>query len=302
MSSVRSRPPPPVMFKIFFDNGLSLSYLLNSSINALPEWKKQISKCSTDNLCKINHKSCIGNTNLVSERIDRLYVLANILNSVIPNSIPIEQITETNIQSVLNKMHVHFPIIHSAEELSEYRQTASEYNDIIHWLDHELRYRDSSKFRIFLDFNKSNNVEFLNLNQEDYKHFTPYTEFGDLTLHYCHVGRHAFELFTTNDLDCPEDQFVPQSSFTASCVLWFNNPESQKYLETKWKAFYIKRGGSKFFKFKFGDPNIRFGYLKIGKLSEIVYNNRIVSFNDLLEINAVKNLLTSASIVNWSIQ
>ena len=289
------------MFKIYFDNGLSLSYILNNSINLLPEWKKQILRFNTEDLCKINHKSCTGNSKLVSERIDRLYVLANILNSVIPNSIPIEQITETNSQSVLNKMHVHFPIIHSTESLAKYSNIASEYNDIIHWLEPELRHKDDSRFRIFLDFNKSQNIEFLKLDQEDYKYFSPYTSFGDLTLHYCHVGRHAFELFTADDLECPEDQFVPQSSFTASCVLWFNNPESQKYLETRWKSFYIKRGGSKFFKFKFGDPNLRFGYLKIGKLSEILYNNKIISFNDLSEINIAKNLLTSASILNWSI-
>jgi hypothetical protein len=289
------------MFKIFFDNGLSLNYILNDSINVVPQWKAQIEKLGTDSLCKINHKSCTGKSELVSQKIARLYELADTLNRVIPNSIPIEQLTDTNSQSVLNKMHVHFPVIHSTEELADYRTIASEYNDLIHWLEPELRHKDNSRLRIFLDFNKSEEIKFLDLNTEDYVHFTPYTEFGDLSLHYCHVGRHAFELFTANDLDCPEDQFVPQSSFTASCVLWFNNPESQKYLLPKWKVFYIKRGGSKFFKFKFGDPNLRFGYLKIGKLSEVTYNNKTISFDSLSEINIIKDLLTSASVTHWSV-
>lgn len=290
-------------FVVYFDNELILTYKLNHDVSLVESWIEKISMVTVNDLCKINHKICLRDNKLTERRITRLYELADILNSVIPNSIQKESISKDNWQDALNKMHVHFPNIHKDNSLAKYYHVASEYNDIIHWLEHELRNTDDSKFRIFLDFNKCHQTNYSNIPTTDYKYFTPYIGFGDLAIHYCHIGRFSAELFYSNDLTCPADQFVPHSRFNASCILSFTNNFFQdqsikQAFDYKWETFYLRRGGKDFFGYDIDDPDLRFGLLKFGELETINYKNYNLEFED---INAARNIIKQSNIEYWKI-
>jgi hypothetical protein len=268
-------------------------------------WAKLISSVRLKDRCLINHKSATGNKPLIETRINRLYELADILNQAVPDSIIKESLDVDNRQDVLNRMHVHFPNIHNDPKLHKFDKFATEYNDIIHWLENEFRCNDSSRFKIFLDFNKSG-CEFYDIDPRDYKWFTPFINFGDISLHYTHVGRHARELFNARDLVCPKDQFVPQSKYSVSCVLWFMNnvfddADFKKQYITDWEKFYEDRGGEQFFGYEITDPNLRFGYIKLGQLEKIIINQKEVGFSTLDEINLVRHHLLNENLTKLKI-
>ena len=294
-----------MILQINFTGRIKLFYRINTEILAVENWAKLIDSVKVKDLCDINHKSATGNKPLVDQRINRLYELADILNKAIPNSIIRESLNVDNRQEVLNRMHVHFPNIHNDPKLQKFDSAATEYNDIIHWLENEFRCKDSSRFKIFLDFNKSG-CSFYDIDPSDYKWFTPFIRFGDLSLHYTHVGRHARELFSARDLTCPKDQFVPQSTYSASCVLWFMNnvfddPNFKNQYILDWKQFYKDRGDKRFFGYAIDDPNLRFGYIKLGQLEKITVDRKELEFDNLDNINTIRQHLLNENLTKIKI-
>jgi hypothetical protein len=135
--------------------------------------------------------------------------------------------------------------------------------------------------------------------------FDPFTVFGDLSLHYTHVGKHARELFTSNDLTSSKEQFVPQHKFSASVVMWFtgtpgwmNNEIKESYL-AKWQDFYQRRGGQEFFGLDIDDPKLAFGYLKIGQLSKIVVSGVEIDFQTKQQTEYIRQLLIANDIKSF---
>ena len=273
-------------FIVTFSNDTILHYQLDMSVLAIHHWMKEIVRYDKSDLCDINYKPSLGNKEIILDKIQELYRMADILNTVYPGSITKEEFFKGNDQEALNKMHVHFPNIHHDELLKDVDYYASRYNTLIHSLEKEFLPRSATRFRVSFDIHKSpKGFTSCVLNKEDYKKFEVFHDFGSLILNYPHVGRHAQELFDARDLTCPKHQYVPQSAVSGSCAMLFGIPKikqhtKEKYLD-QWRKFYIDRGGKDFFGCDINDPEIRFGYIKIGQLCYAGIQGNSISIDDL---------------------
>jgi hypothetical protein len=299
-------------FVIRFTSDIELSYDLVEHEIA-EHWASLIIERNTNELCPINHYSACYNPLLMQKRIDRLYELIDYINPHVPRKIEKVLLLGENHQDGLNKMHTHFPELEYDDNFAFLRKHLSEYNDTIHWLepvllDYYQDNRTNSKFSINLDFNKINPpLEKYVIPESAYSLFNGYFNFGQLMLHYVHVGRHAWELYHAKDLVCPKDQYVPQSLYNASARLHFCdrrliNPLNKDRFYRSWEKFYNDRGGLDFFGVDIDDPSIRFGYCQIGSLTKITVNGTEIEFlKSHQQMSNFRNLLVTTSVVNWDI-
>jgi hypothetical protein len=291
-------------FIVRFTGDTELTYnLVNEEI--VDSWVNLIQNHTINDCCHTNHYVGYSSEELIQQRIDRLYSLADIINSHAPDRVIKQTLTMDSWEQSLHTMHVHFPDLKNNEEYRHIWNELSEYNDIIHWLESTLRIKGSNNFRITLDLNKATTT-FLPIPESAYKLFTPFSNFGYLCLHYTHVGKHAQELFAVNDYVCPPDQFIPQRLFSASVRMLFTDnyhdtKQKQDMLLNRWRLFYHNRGID-FWGYDISDPKIAFGYMKIGKLSSITIGNSIVPIPDTInELNDFRKTLVSLNVIDWKI-
>ena len=302
-----------MQFQVAFKNSVNLTYdLVDHEIAHI--WANKITRRTIIDCCKINHYTGYYSPDLLQANIARLYEVADIINDSVPNRIEKIEFTKENYHSALNKMHIHFPDLEFKEEYKHLTRYLSEYNDLIHWLEPNLidyynDIRDNRKFSIKLDFNKADPIETnSDIPESAYNLFNGYFSFGQLMLHYVHVGRHAWELFFANDFDCPKYQFVPQYQFNASVRMHFfdnilDNKNNRDFFDKRWNFYYKLRGGKEFFEYDITDPSIRFGYCQIGNLSNITYNNVELKLPTTLEeISYIRNKIVETSIEDWQIK
>ncbi len=286
-------------FLVHFDNDFSLTYnLLDHEI--VHEWAKLIVTKTIADCCPNNHYIGYASQSYIEERIQRLYYLAELINSHTPDRIIKQDISGQNWKNALQIMHVHFPDLKNDINYYKIWNELSEYNDIIHWLESTLinPNNNGKYFRITLDFNKNLNTKFLKIPDQAYSLFYPYVNFGQLMLHYTHVGKNAHELLTVNDLTCPEDQFVPQRTFSASVRMYFTDnfhtsTQEKMLYHLRWQRFYNLRGHN-FWKHDIDDPKIGFGYIKIGEIADPKPTNQ-------KELSDLRNRLINSKILGWEI-
>jgi hypothetical protein len=303
-----------MQFVVNFSNEITLIYdIVDADISM--SWSELISSSTVNNCCKINHYVGYASESLITERIQQLYYLSDIINRRAPDRVIKQEITRSTWSQALQVMHVHFPDLKNDISYQDIWHILSEYNDIIHWLESILLNvwgnipytTNSSLFRVTLDFNKSTNT-FLPIPIDAYTLCEPAAQFGDLLLHYTHVGKHAQELFSVNDLVCPESQFVPQTLFNASCRMLFTDyfydtVQKKENLKQRWEQFYIERGGYEFWKYEVNDPRIQFGYLKIGSLTQIVINkNQYPIPKTVLELVKFRRKISESTVIDWNIR
>lgn len=289
-------------FILNFEDSLSLIYQLNDCpVN--DHWISLIQKRNISEVCPNNHLSGITDEKLVQDKINRFYQLIDIINVYSPKKIIKIQITDENWKYAFEKMHIHFPELKNNSNYLEIYGYLTEYNDLIHWLESNFLSQNlyNSMCRITLDFNKSV-YEFYDLPDKSYQYCEPFITFGDLVLHYTHVGRHAYEQFIVNDIVCPKDQFVPQRTYNASVRLSFNDLCKIKYqskdkMLQQWQNFYNLKGGIDFWQYKITDPKIQFGYIKIGSLHQVIKNNENIDNK-----KQIIDLITNNKIINWIIK
>ncbi len=293
-------------FHVQFINDIELTYeLINHEATDL--WASLIQKETVEDLCRHNHYHGFYSEEEIKKRIERLYSLSDIINLHVPERVIKREINKESWKNALKIMHVHFPDLKNNVSYKHIWKELSEYNDTIHWLESVLHCwnnenSETKYFRINLDFNKKPNQVFYNIPESCYKFFNPFTNFGYLLLHYTHVGKHAQELFTTKDLTCPSDQFIPQRKFTSSVRMYFTDnfygtEEKKKNYLNQWSNFYNLRG-KEFWGYEISDPKIAFGYLHIGNLISI--NNNKLPENST-ELNEFRKLLGNSKILGWKI-
>jgi len=285
----------------FTDNILITYNLVNHEI--VDSWAELIKVRTVNDLCPLNHYVGYTSDELLTNRIHRLYELADYINIHTPERVIKVEITTDNYQEAINTMHVHFPSLKNDINYQHIWGVLTEYNDLIHWIESTIRNRhsmssESGLFRITLDFNKSG-CEFKEIPESAYELFNPDSIFGELKLHYTYVGRHAQELFIANDMTCPQDQFIPQRLYSASVRMHFTD---DYHVDTnKWKLFYMMRG-KKFWGLDFYDPKLAFGYMKIGQLSKITINNIDVPIPTTTDDrHTFRTKLVNTSIISWEI-
>ena len=176
----------------------------------------------------------------------------------------------------LNNLHIHFPNLEKIILESSKRDQLTRFNDLIHGLQMIISgFNNSEKLYLLLCCDNSPRVQ---INEEHFKFFNSEIKFGDLTLHYCHVGRHPLEIFLSNDLDCPKEQIIPQHYISSYHTLrFFDIPNCKE----KFKKFYYD---SKLeWPFNLEDNRLAFGYINLGKL--ITVNN--IKYTDQGKIKSI---------------
>lgn len=305
---------PLKKFEITFSDNTVLTYTLITD-PIVDQWVTLIQERTIEDCSPFNHYIGYASEQAISDKIANLYRLVDTINGHFPDHITKLEITRDSWESTLHIMHVHFPELKNDTAYEFIWDYLAEYNDIIHWLEHILpnawspaRFKSkSSTFKIILDFNRVP-IAPLSIPEESYNLFSMFHGFGDLQLHYTHVGKNAAEIFYTTDLVCPEDQFVPQRIFNASVRMhftdnFFDTPIKQKIQAAKWQQFYDKRGGFDFWKYTIDDPKIAYGYIKIGKLESIVIDGTILAVpNSLEDMNSFREKLSSTTVKTWKIK
>lgn len=310
------------MPKIIFNfDKVDITYNLVENSETVGVWKGLMDQMSIDLLCKNDNKIGFNTVEEVLKKTERFYEVANAINSIVPGGIEVIELNESNWKEALNKMHIHFPMIASAYNISpeEFSKRLfpllAEYNDTIHQLEKEYDWMHGLKISnaaIFNDFNKSPlscSIRAL-IPNDGYSLFTHSLPFGSLTIHYAHIGRHPFELFTARDYDCPAEQVVCQFLMAPTCGMYFmdrdlyrqqtigGTPEYQheKVFE-QFKEFYAARGGKDFFGYEIDDPRLAFGYMKIGQLENIE-----LYANDRAKRDELRETLRTSELLGWKFE
>jgi len=300
-----------MQFEVNFTNGLSLVYNLEDMPIA-KQWANLILQRNITECCETNHFMGWATDEMIQVKINRLYELADYINTFSPDRVIKKEINNNTWRIALQEMHIHFPEMKNDSKYKDVWDSLTEYNDVIHWLESIYVSKnkfasESSALRLTLDFNKSD-FERLDIPDEAYKHFDPFFEFGALHLHYTHVGKHAHEMFAVNDFECPPEQFVPQRQFSASVRMlfydyFFKLPQAKDALINRWKKFYEAKGGLDFWKIDIDDPKIAFGFCKIGQLSEIHENGERTKIPETLnELHSFRSKLIQSKVIDWNIK
>ena len=303
-----------MIFKVSFTDNIELHYSLIDHPIA-DDWGKLITTHVNDDCCEYNHYFGYATEEKINQRIERLHELADIINIHVSEKIVNTRLTVENFRQKLHVMHVHFPALETDPDYAHLHPYLSEYNDTIHWLETILAVvwgkppgvSESGLFSINLDFNKTD-IAFKKIPENAYELFEFGANFGDLLLHYTHVGKSAQELFFTNDLECPKNQFVPQSTYCASARLYFTDnfsdtEEKKNYLYSQWRDYYIRRGGKDYFGYNITDPKIRLGFIKLGNLEKIYINGVNMTIpNNQEELNSFRKVLVNTEIIEWTVE
>lgn len=209
---------------------------------------------------------------ILPAKIKYLEQLARKLNTWLPNKI-LDKWDHNNHQASVNKFHVHFPEQEKSETDPERRSQLSEYNDLIHEIEILALGNNKKQIPHLLicpDVNITKPLE-----DKDYKFFTVQRKFGELCLHYCHVGRHPFELYAAWDTDCPIDQIVPQTLIsTFHTCRFYTDPIMDHWHKPKFREFYNKSTLRQVM--KYNDPKMAFGYIPIGSLITNESENQVL--------------------------
>lgn len=292
-----------------FDTGLELTYQLMDTESA-KFFADSVQLLTPADICDTSYRNGFNSELVIPERIDRLYAVANAINTLYPGQVNIVPL-EPDWRSALQQMHTHFPELTNnlpGNELQVATPLLGEFNDLIHWLEKELNRKhngsplDRSWATLCLDFNRAPACRHVPIPESDYQHFTHELYFGNLHLHYDNVGRHPWELFGSRDYICPPDQVISQNQISPSCNLYFNDWDIlrqtrqalplDKYTAS-FDKFYHERGGQDFFKYSLSDPKLAVGYLKIGQLENI---------NDFASATArtqLRNQLAASTLIGW---
>lgn len=196
-------------------------------------------------------------------RIKKLESLIDVMNLWLPDQNKIQgKWNHADHQESVNRLHVHFPEQEKTETDPVRRAQLSEYNDLIHEIETLAVRSTDPKPRLLICPEGPGNVP---LEDSDYKLFRARRFFGELCLHYCHVGRHPFELYAAADFDCPVDQILPQYEISSYHTLRFYDDD---YLEhwhrSRFYQFY-QRSTLRNVMAK-DDPRMAFGYITMGNL------------------------------------
>jgi hypothetical protein len=198
------------------------------------------------------------------EKISELNEVIDQLNSWIPDKIE-GKWDDADKNESLNRLHIHFPELEKTETDPDRKLQLSRYNDLIHEIQTLLEVNTTGKEQLQLVIcpeGTKADIAPAPIPDDRYWEFTHNFSFGDLVLHYCHVGRHPYEIFTRNDTNVPEDQIIPQSMiYTYHSLRFFDSKFNRGYFQQFYLNSKIK------WPYKLTDPKLAFGYVPMGKLS-----------------------------------
>lgn len=240
-----------------------LTYNIKSHSSA-QIWAALMKQCGPVSLRETLNPWQNFDSSIINKKIERLECLIDDLNSWLPTEKRIlKKWNHNDHQESVNRLHVHFPEQEKTEKDKDRKKQLSEYNDLIHEIE-ELSLRPDQKRSYLLVC--PDGIEEVPI--MDYSQFRAQRHFGELCLHYCHVGRHPFELYSAWDIHCPTDQIIPQHAInTYHTLRFYDDPCLEHWHKQKFKNFYDKSTLKN--KIDFKDPKIAFGYISIGNLEKV---------------------------------
>lgn len=274
-----------------------LTYSINKSIVS-QQWANMMTKVSPNDIRPYS-SPWRGIIKDWDAKVHELKELITSLNSWLPEKIDGEW-NDKYPDSSLNKLHVHFPDLKillmgfpdSKKNKENINRTIqlSRFNDLIHEMQSMSNAKKNSKESMQLIICPENkDIDHIDIPLKCFKEFTHKINFGDLMLHYCHIGRHPFEVFVSNDNDVPSDQLIPQKSiYSYHSLRFFDIDFDRRFFEEFYKNSKIS------WPYKLNDPRLAFGYIKMGKL-ELVNGK---PWERETVFNLVRN---SNSIQSWEI-
>lgn len=277
-----------------FSCGTQLVYELNSTRTAAL-WCEKLAKMHRRYLLRtdVNHRHGFASKPEIQAAVSRLKKSATFLG------FPLEPLTKRNWQEELNRLHINFPEFFKREFDRDKFQAAHETNLLIHWLEYELtNLLDGKDQYIFnLDFNHfppAYNLK-TKIPEEELDNFDAALAFGNLHLHYIHIGRHFLEMADANDMDCLPHHFIAQHDFNATCALVFSEPCDRAALDVRMRNYYDRRGAKGFFGLEYEDPKLAKGFFKVGQLLDLpVYSTHT-------RRQALRDQLKTSRIVAWQL-
>lgn len=224
----------------------------------------------------------------LNKRISEFNFLIDAINMWIPEKIP-GHFDADNAQASLNLLHISFPLQHYKETDPARQSQLRYYNHLLHQIEKSLDSINNPTENISIAATPDIPSKVVPLEDDDYKLFRKTFLFGDLLLHYPHVGRHPYEITTRNDLDCPSDQIICQSTITEShCMQFFPSHMSDE----KFNEFYQTSGIK--WPYAIDDPKLAVGYIKLGQLIS-------VNYEPPLKQRVLEIVKASTRITNWQI-
>jgi hypothetical protein len=221
----------------------------------------------------------------LNSMINELHSLIDNLNLWIPEKITAKW-DNKNPKDSLNQLHIHFPDLERIYKNDLIKKAQlSRYNDVIHGIEqaHQAQVSGKDSLRLLL-CPKSKRKTILD---EDYHLFSPEICWGDLLLHYPHVGRHPLELCLNNDRACPPEQIVPQYEISAFHTLRFHDQSVDNF-----KEFYYNSKLT--WPYAIDNPKLALGYIRLGKLISVD--------NEEIDRDKVMSIVNDCnSILEWTI-
>lgn len=167
-------------------------------------------------------------------------------------------------QEFLNIMHHHFEVLRgSVWKESEYFLNSSlevcsavcGINHLVHETEALIR-SEHGDFAITTEFDGSNRTP---LPPESVEDFDMSTDFGDMVLHYCQIGKTWWEVFTDEDEKIFEPAIQPLELVSGEFdIFWNDNPKGPEGFDD-FKVFLKKWGKD------INDPELRIGYNCVAK-------------------------------------
>lgn len=265
-----------------------LTYSLNDSLVS-QIWASLMTQVSPKNI-KPHSNPWRGILKDWDKKVNELNELIASLNTWIPKKI--EDVWDDNDPNEsLNKLHIHFPELEKSETDIDHIIQLGRYNDLIHEMQSLNDVRNTNKeYMQLIICPDSSKIEHLDIPENCFKEFEHKFYFGDLVLHYCHVGRHPYEVFISNDTTIPGDQIIPQKSiYTYHSLRFFDIVFSKLWF----KKFYEHSKLS--WPYTYENPRLAFGYIKLGKLKLV--NGKNWNAKDTYEL--VRN---SYDIIEWNVK
>lgn len=229
-----------------------------------------------------------GRPDDLTTRINEFNFLIDSINMWIPEKIP-GHFDPANAQASLNLLHISFPQQHYKDNDEEHRTQLRYYNHLLHQIEKSLDSINNSVENISVFATPTVPSQTIPLEDDDYKLFKKTLLFGDLLLHYPHVGRHPYEIASRKDVDCPADQIVCQSNITESHSMRFGPSHMS---DAEFKDFYINSGIT--WPYAIDNPKLAVGYIKLGNLVAVNYEQP-------LKQRVVEIVKASTRITNWQI-
>jgi hypothetical protein len=183
-----------------------------------------------------------------------------------------------------NKLHKFFELMRGRIlEPAEYYTNATDnikfelerFNVLIHRLEyfHKTKNKSNLAPRLVVTFN--DNPRFI-LDKCDFNEFSLDSEFGEVYINYCEVGKSLIDVFVDNDDIVGDKSIIPQKYYSADFGVKFYKSNMSHILPKFWEWFDNKSNYLAALGFRKTDNDLALGTIKVAKLVETISREELI--------------------------